>query len=242
MKTVDLVINAINNSNMVSDKPLLAGGNKKLASYVGCWSMTPIVACYDCSTCASSCYGVQAVTQYKQSRECYSRNYDLSKRTDEFIQQMSNEIQLKGWRIVRLHSVGGDFYNEEYTNAWETIMLRNPNTMFYTYTKNPHSLRLNYLENCNIIYSFIETPIGLLRNYGSEEYCNLVSELFNVHICSLDESKGEKCMKDCTHCLTGSQCLIIEHGVGAKKDTYETDVDENGLTIIDKLKQCCNYR
>ena len=72
----------------------------------------------------------------------YTNVYNLRKRNFDGLKQLSqedmiNEIQSalpKNAGIVRIH-VAGDFFNRSYFHAWLEIARRNPNVLFYAYTK-----------------------------------------------------------------------------------------------------------
>ena len=193
---------------------LFANGNHKLDKTVGVFSLPPIKTCVNCSTCAKTCYANQAYKQYKNSRNAWDYNYKLSKDTDKFYSEVCKQIKRSNKKIYRLHS-SGDFYSEKYINVWNRIIKDNPQVKFYTYTKNKDALKLNKLDNCNVINSFING----YRNYGSEEYCQLLHDKFGAYICNLKD--GEKCMRDCKACLTHDKVAIVIHGSQKNKDDYE---------------------
>ena len=208
---------------------LFANGNLKLDKSVGIFSLPPVKTCVNCSTCSKTCYANQAYKQYTNTKNAWDNNYELSK-TEEFIDAVCEELKHTRKEIIRLHS-SGDFYNEEYINKWRKIMELNPNKQFYTYTKNINALELNDIDNCNVIYSFING----YRNYGSEEYCQLLHDKFNAYVCKIDKNKHEKCMRECKECLYNDKVAIVIHGNKAKQDTYE-------IKVIEELKQLPNYK
>ena len=209
-------------------KKLFANGNLKLDKSVGVFSLPPVKTCVNCKTCAKTCYAMQAYKQYTNTRNAWDYNFKLSK-THEFYNETMKQIKTSKKDIFRLHS-SGDFYNDEYIEKWHDIIKNNPDKQFYTYTKNKKALVLNDLPNCNVIYSFING----YRNYGSEEYCQLLHDKFNAYVCNIDKNKHEKCMKDCKACLTCDKVAIVIHGSQAKKDDYESKV-------IEELKQLPDY-
>lgn len=203
---------------------LLSRGNKKLDRGTYIYSHTPIVGCSkNCKDCAGTCYANNQYLQYKQTKIAWDRNFELSK-TDDFIKVFNGEIAFNKVKLVRLFQ-SGDVYDMKFLKRLERVIKDNPQTFFYGYTKNEKALRLNKYANCNMIYSFIEG----YRNYGSRQYCELLRDKFGAEICELDESKGEKCMRDCTKCQTCSKVCFVIHGKKKTKDLYEQ-------TVIDELK------
>lgn len=202
---------------------LLRKGNMKIGKNCYIYSHTPILGCCNCKECAGTCYANNQYTQYKQTKIAWDRNFELSK-TDDFIKVFNGEIALNKIKLVRLFQ-SGDVYDLKFLKRLERVIKDNPQTFFYGYTKNEKALRLNKYANCNMIYSFIEG----FRNYGSSEYCQLLHDKFDADICTLDESKGEKCMVDCQKCLTSSKVCFVIHGKKKTKDLYEK-------TVIEKLQ------
>lgn len=199
---------------------LFAKGNHKLDKSVGVFSLPPVKTCVNCSTCASTCYAMQAYKQYEHSRNAWDYNYELSK-SDDFVAEVNRQLKKYKFDTIRLHS-SGDFYNDDYIDKWQQIMLDNPNITFYSYTKNIKALRLNKLKNCNIIDSMKHD----LRNYGSMDYCKAINKKYKAHICNLQE--GQKCGRDCRVCmdkrLSKNGVVIPIHGSQKSKDTYEQKV------------------
>ena len=70
--------------------------------------------------------------------------------------------------IVRIH-VAGDFFNQQYMEAWYTIALLNPNTLFYAYTK---SLRFWLAINeFPVLHNFVLTAsYGGTHDHLIEEF------------------------------------------------------------------------
>lgn len=214
---------------------ILSRGNAKIDKSCFIYSHTPIVGCgAGCKHCKNTCYAKPLYDMRKQVKAKWDRNLELTK-SDELYTRFCNELQDRKVQKVRLMQAG-DFYNADVTNKFYNIIKDSPNVTFYGYTKNKRAYnKLNKLNNCNIVYSYVN---GYL-NYGSETYCNLLHEKFGTHICRLDESKGEKCMRECTVCMNKEQskngvCFII-HGRYQKDLSYENKV-------INKLKALPNYR
>ena len=59
-------------------------------------------------------------------------------------------------KFIRIHD-GGDFFNQEYAEAWIDLAVKNPQCKFYTYTKEVLLFKktlINLPENFIVIYSF----------------------------------------------------------------------------------------
>lgn len=91
----------------------------------------------------------------------YPTVYNLRKHNFDAIRQSANMSGLiqdslpKNVGICRIH-VGGDFFNQEYFDAWLAVAKNNPQILFYAYTK---SLKfwLNRIEIVNSLPNFVIT-------------------------------------------------------------------------------------
>ena len=63
-----------------------------------------------------------------------------------------SKICRKPYNVVRLHD-SGDFYSQEYLDAWATIAATFPRVIFYAYTKSLHLSFDNVPANLHIIQS-----------------------------------------------------------------------------------------
>ena len=199
------------------------GNNAKLGNNVSILNLPPIKTCVNCSTCAGSCYAMFRY-QYPNVQKRWNRNLEMTK-ADNFVELSTIELKYKATPIVRFHE-SGDFYSDEYIDKCFDLAAANPNIKFYGYTKNKNALKLNALANVNIIYSFIDTNIGEVRNYGTQEFCEYLRDNYNTTICPhgyTADKENFKCMIDCQECLTCDSVCFVEHGRKAKTDTYSRD-------------------
>ena len=211
------------------------GRNAKIGDNVSILNLPPIKTCVNCATCSKSCYAMFRYG-FPSVKARWDSNLKLTK-SSSFVDKASIELKYKGSNIVRFHE-SGDFYNMAYINKCYKLAKQNPNIMFYGYTKNIEALKLNKLQNVNIIYSLIKTELGYVRNYGTKEYCDYLHDNYNVLICPHDKTwkaSGKKCMVDCTECLNCQSVCFVEHGRKAKSDTYSS-------STLAKLKAVKKYK
>ena len=202
------------------------GKNAKLGNNVSILNLPPIKTCTNCSTCAGSCYA-NFRYRYPNVKQRWDNNWEMTK-SDKFVELSTTELKYKATPIVRYHE-SGDFYSEEYIDKCFDLAVANPHISFFGYTKNKSALRLNALANVNIIYSFYETPIGEVRNYGTQEYCEYLRDNFGANICPhgyTADKENFKCMIDCTECLQADNMCFVEHGQKKTTDTYSTETLE----------------
>ena len=84
------------------------------------------------------CFAASDEAQYKNTREQRWYNFDLlkGKTTEEMVELIESSIPKRAG-IIRVH-VSGDFFNEQYFDAWLEVARRNPLRTFYAYTKSLH--------------------------------------------------------------------------------------------------------
>lgn len=81
------------------------------------------------------CYAASDEARYPSTRAARHWNFDLLKHENE--NEMFRRIKVslpKKAKIIRIH-VSGDFFNQSYFNAWIRVVQKNPNILFYAYTK-----------------------------------------------------------------------------------------------------------
>ncbi len=88
----------------------------------------------------------------------------------------------KNTGIVRIH-VAGDFFSQQYLDAWYIVALRNPNILFYAYTK---SLRfwVGGVTEMPTLHNFV-----LTASYGGRDD-HMIDE-FNLRYAKVVFSEAE---------------------------------------------------
>jgi hypothetical protein len=101
----------------------------------------------------------------------YTNVYKLRKHNADILMAMNNEREMfdilnatlpKNAGVVRIH-VAGDFFNQNYFDAWVMVAMNNPHVLFYAYTK---SLRY-WVSRIGIIPA---NMILTASEGGSEDY------------------------------------------------------------------------
>lgn len=116
---------------------------------------------------------------FSASQEATFTNvFELRKHNTEILTAMNNEREIfdalnsalpKNAGVVRIH-VAGDFFNQEYFDAWVMVAINNPNVLFYAYTK---SLRY-WIRRMKII----PANMILTASYGGSE--DALIEAYNL--------------------------------------------------------------
>lgn len=112
----------------------LSLGNTKLGQAIWHFSLPAISTCPGrTDDCEAVCYATQGNYNYDnvQSRLRYN---EVLRRDPGFELLVSNFIRSQLIRVVRIH-VAGDFDTIEYVDKWVRIAMRNPDTIFFAYTR-----------------------------------------------------------------------------------------------------------
>lgn len=108
--------------------------NTKLGPGIYSWSIPARDTCPGKSTlCSSRCYAARGFFRMPGVSKSHVANEEFS-RTDKFVGWMSDSLQSRVCRVMRVH-VAGDFYDEEYVRKWHAIAERNRRTLFFLYTR-----------------------------------------------------------------------------------------------------------
>lgn len=82
------------------------------------------------------CFSASQEAQYSNVYEARKHNFDILRdlRTVEALADRIEADLPKKAKLLRVH-VAGDFFNQRYFDAWNEVALRNPDRIFYAYTK-----------------------------------------------------------------------------------------------------------
>ena len=109
--------------------------------------------CPKAGACATLCYARQG--RYMMPNVAATREFNLSKireNLSNFTDLVLEDLGKIKNKIVRVHD-SGDFFNQDYMNAWFTVASSFPEKKFYAYTKSLHLDRSRCPENFQIVQS-----------------------------------------------------------------------------------------
>ena len=130
-------------------------GNAKLSQKIFTFSLPAGYSCPGASECLSRagrhsgeikdglttkfrCFAASSEAMYPAVRKQRWENFDLLKgKTTAQMWTLIQESLPKKAKIIRVH-VSGDFFNEDYFDAWLHVARCNPDRIFYAYTKSLH--------------------------------------------------------------------------------------------------------
>lgn len=93
--------------------------------------------CPSAGVCAQACYARKGTFRFRNVLEAHTKNLMMVlEDLNGWKQIMNLELGHPKFRgaYVRIHD-GGDFFSDEYLEAWLEIARENPETIFYSYTK-----------------------------------------------------------------------------------------------------------
>lgn len=135
-------------------------GNRKLAKLatVGFGipafrSLDGFKTCPMAGKCAGVCYARQATYTWPATVAAREHNLELVRfHLAEFVAQAIADLSRSKAETVRVHD-SGDFFSQEYLDAWFTIARETPGKVFYAYTKSLHLDFSGKPENFRIVQS-----------------------------------------------------------------------------------------
>lgn len=118
-------------------------------------SKSGFVTCPQAGACAAICYARQGFYHMPNVIKAKEHNLKQTQNLATFVPRVKADLEqltIK-YQIVRIHDAG-DFYNQNYLNAWYEIARAFPDVFFYAYTKSLHlDLWTNKPKNFRIVQS-----------------------------------------------------------------------------------------
>lgn len=185
-------------------------GNMKLDKSILSFSLIPVVTC---PVRCKGCYDLKSL-RYPSVRMKRLYNTHLALNEPDLlksliIDQIKNSNTVK---FIRIH-VGGDFFNVQYVDMWESIIKEvnqiKPEIIFYTYTKTVFLERLKDI-GINVIDSYRSD--GKVNFDTLENLTEYVKENPEYHICpAYKHDPSIICGKTCKICMNKTKVLFVTH-------------------------------
>ena len=131
------------------------------------------------------CYSASMEALYPAQRKQREYNFELLKACNNDRQELMNLISASipiEAHIIRIH-VGGDFYSQNYFDAWLNVAMLHPQKRFYAYTKSLpfwvhrlDSINIGNFPNMELIASRGGTKDKLINVYGLREAIQVDTE------------------------------------------------------------------
>lgn len=160
------------------------------------------------------CFQASGEAVYKSLRKMVWDNFDAIKacKGADQIYALINSSLPDFFNVCRIH-VGGDFFSQDYFDAWLKVAENNPNRIFYAYTKS-----LNFW-----IARLGKIPSNLLLTASRGGKFDSLIEKFNLKSAEVVFSEKEAMEKsleldnDDSHAATGTDSFaLLIHGVQPK--------------------------
>jgi hypothetical protein len=202
----------------------------------------PAGKAYSCpgatSVCEKVCYAGKLEKLYKGVKAILLHNWELLKDAnytqmylllDEMIKDFIKDCDKRNAdKLFRIHW-DGDFFNDEYTKAWYSVIKDNPGVSFWVYTRVANAaLILKDLDNLSLYYSTDSENIDnakLLSNDHSIKLAYLADTfaLGKEQLLNLVNAKGVPCPennkkiklidKDGSACVKCGQCVFNRNNI-----------------------------
>lgn len=169
------------------------------------FDLPAIMTCPAARACKEYCYATQCRYTMKAVKRIRRLNLNLTK-SHTFISRIDTEINKRLARAVRIHS-SGDFYSSAYLNKWIEIAHKNPQTLFYAYTKRVALFKNTPLPaNFRVIFSYGGTEDNLITER------DVHSRIFKTRE-DLIKAGYTDCSKSDAKAWTTRKVGLIYHGV-----------------------------
>lgn len=113
--------------------------------------------CPSAGVCAKACYARKGTFRFKNVLQAHTRNLMMIlDDIDNWEAQMNLELEHPKFNgaFVRIHD-GGDFFSDDYLEAWMRIARNHPETTFYCYTKEVVRFRKLVEPNCPPNFKYV---------------------------------------------------------------------------------------
>lgn len=172
--------------------PLIRSKDRKVTNAVSPNGKTPTIAntfglpsgkAYSCpgatSVCETICYAGKLEKIYKGVKDVLMNNWNLLKDADEqtmtsligdMIEEFRKDCEKRNAeKLFRIHW-DGDFFSVDYTNAWRNVILANPDTRFWVYTRSEFAVGiLKNIDNLALYFSTDSDNLELARQLRKDE-------------------------------------------------------------------------
>ena len=187
-------------------------GNVKLGT-IPQFNLTPVKSCLNCSECKKYCYALKSYRQYPSTKVAWDKNLHVcSNDLDTFKHEMRDFLTVYSPKYFRLHSAG-DFFNQEYLNAWIKIIKDFPNTTFLAYTKSYDHLKFNDIPGNFKLFFSIEPNSEMPKEKPyNVKYAYIESDdrINNSFVCPATTGDHTKMTCDkCLRCFKGNKNVVF---------------------------------
>jgi hypothetical protein len=219
-------------TNLVS----LDGNRAKVANTFG----LPAGKKFSCpgatSICEKVCYAGKLEKLYKGVSGVLLHNWELLSRADHatmvsLISQMIGEFRKdcekeKAEKLFRIHW-DGDFFSDEYANAWKVVIKDNPDITFWVYTRTESAVHiLKDIENLALYFSTDSENISIASSLADTGVkLAFLSDTFEHGLSTLrkiSSSRSVKCPENAKKIPLisprGSACVVCSVCVHGKAD------------------------
>jgi hypothetical protein len=166
---------------------------------------------HDAPTCKFRCYAASCESRFPDVRKLHWNNFDAlriaktsGKMTDLILDGISDKI-----KVLRIHSFG-DFFSDNYFQAWVNVTEHMPKITFFAYTKMLDYMKIDRPGNFSMVYSMGGILDGMVKN---EPFCRVVDKPSKKLPVACKNSPAD----DYNYILSGQSFEIVIHGTQPAK-------------------------
>jgi len=159
-----------------------------------------------------TCFAASDEARYTAVYESRKRNFELLRQKEAPEMQELIQISLpKNAKIIRIH-VSGDFFNQNYFDAWLAVAAQNKHILFYAYTKSLH-LWVNRLGLIPNNFVLTASKGGVFDTLIEKHNLRTAEVVFHPEEA---EAKGLEIDHDDSHAMNnGPSFALLLHGAQA---------------------------
>lgn len=172
--------------------------------------------CPSAGVCAKHCYALRGTFMFRNVRAAHLRNLTyVLEDLNGWSMDMAHEVSHPKFRgaHVRIHD-GGDFFSDEYLQAWLDIARDTPDTTFYAYTKEIERFRRLVEPDCPPNFKYVYSYGGKHDNLitDSDRRC----DVFPDEIALLEAGYTDQAASDLL-AITGPTAvgIVVNNHAGA---------------------------
>lgn len=144
---------------------MLTQNSKLRKDNIWSFGLPAVKTCPQAGICKNYCYARKGRYVFDTVKSHKERCLDNSRKVT-FINDICREIkshQRSGIDIIRIHDTG-DFYNSSYARSWFAIARKNPDIIFYAYTKS-----VELFKNLEYVYNGLPSNFRVIYSIGGKQ-------------------------------------------------------------------------
>ena len=158
-----------------------------------------------CGMTCPGCYAIKSQKMWPSVAKAWNKNLSLAEDASEFVSVIDDELKhfqttKTPPKFVRVHG-SGDFFNQNYINAWAYIAERNKDYTFYAYTVRLGDFDFSPLFELQNFVLHDSTISGGKLNYGPMPAIQELADEVGGFVCPYSKDRTGACGGTCIWCM-----------------------------------------